>query len=119
MEHFSMSYHEFTSKKVVFKFPYRNKSCFTFFRAFELIEMLRLATQEEIERGERIDDDICREGKLVVDEKIKVLVNEDINFKKEVEDILFLIKKQEEDLKVIRDKLIEMIIDFVELKSYN
>lgn len=50
-----MSFHPFYGKKVVFKYPYLNKKCFVFYSAFELIHMLRLATDEEVILGERID----------------------------------------------------------------
>jgi hypothetical protein len=113
-----MSYHEFFKKKVVFKFPYRNKSCFTFFRAFELIDMVRLATAEEIKRGERIDENIYKNGELVLDKETKKMIDSDINFKKEVEDILELIKKQEDDLKVVKENLTSMIIDFFETRGF-
>ncbi|WP_336003012.1 hypothetical protein [Acinetobacter pittii] len=114
-----MGFHEFTSKKVVFKFPYRNKSCFTFFRAFEIIDMVRLATEEEIKKGERIDEVIYKDGEIFLDENILSLIENDIIFKEEFENILGLVKNQEEELKIIKEKLINIIIDFFEMKSFN
>ncbi len=109
-----MNYQDFLFKKVVFKFPYRNKACFTFVSAFELVDILRLATKEEVEKGERIDKVIYDKNGLIFDEQINFLINNDFGFKKNVEEMFNLIVRKEEELSVIKENLLIQIIDFFE-----
>ncbi|MCU4349139.1 hypothetical protein KTH05_15450 [Acinetobacter lactucae] len=39
--------HNFYRKKVVFKYPIKNETCFMFISACELLGLIRLATKEE------------------------------------------------------------------------
>ncbi|MCT9166204.1 hypothetical protein B9X71_07775 [Acinetobacter baumannii] len=65
-----MNCHPFFGKKVVFKYPYLNETCFLFYSAFELIPMLRLATDEEIILGRRKNFNNNEEGQKLICEKI-------------------------------------------------
>lgn len=49
-----MSPNQFFNKKVVFKYPIDNEACFKFVSSFELIKLIRLATEEEEKAGRRL-----------------------------------------------------------------
>lgn len=45
----------FVNKIVVFKFPIENDACFKFVSSFELLELIRLAEEEEITQKKRLN----------------------------------------------------------------
>lgn len=45
----------FINKIVVFKFPIENNACFKFVSSYELLELIRLAEEEEIMQKKRLN----------------------------------------------------------------
>jgi hypothetical protein len=77
-----MQTHPFFGKKVVYKFPHQNKTCFRFYSAFELTSIVRLATKQEIIFGQRVDPDFLsldKGDKMFIEVKEIIKYDEELN----------------------------------------
>ncbi|HEE5436077.1 TPA: hypothetical protein R7O47_000073 [Acinetobacter baumannii] len=45
----------FVNKIVVYKFPIENNACFKFVSSYEILELIRLAEEDEIMQRKRLD----------------------------------------------------------------
>ncbi len=98
-------HHPFYGKKVVFKFPHPNLSCFTFYAAYELINLLRLATDEEIKLGKRLDNSISKINNLSLDKDFEIFLNNNIKMKNKIKKCIEDIERKEKELNYYKIKL--------------